>query len=693
LIPLLAEGVSIAVALDFWRRRLSGVILRKKLTFVNPNHLFGAGGSGLRFTIVILAVAVGALAFRLPQLKQRPMHTDEAVHAEKFQDLLEEGTYEYDPKEYHGPTLNYFTLPIAQLGSAQTLVQCNETTLRLVPVIFGVGVVLLLLGLHRALGLWGAAFAAILMAISPAMLYYNRYYIQESLLVFFTFLVLVAGWQYIRTSKIYWALLAGVGVGLMHATKETCIIAYGSLFAALIVIAVWYQRTTQEARPIRSFLDQKHLAAAMGAALFVSVIFFTSFFHNPRGPLDSILTYGSYFDKAGAPGIHDQPWYYYLQMLLYARYHDGPRWSEGLIVGLALLGLIQACRAKPATGSLWFVRLIGVYTLLMIVVYSVIPYKTPWCMMGFLHGMILLAGWATAQLIRVIPIVGGKIILCLILAVGGFHLGWQAWRAGFKLYDDSLNPYVYAHTVSDMFVLLDRVKELAEIHEAGRDMPIEVICPGSDYWPLPWYLREYNVHWREKVHGYEESAPVVIFSPSVESDFRRKVNVPTDDTGNLEVFFPETRWLRPGVLLKLYVGDVLSLADRVRRLSESHPDGRAMPIEVICPGGDFEPLPGYLREFSHVTWREKVNMESPSAPVILISPDLEADIITKIYQHTPFEDRQLYLDDFSPRVIHLRPAQPLKLLVANDLWTADAQRQQPSVEDLIPEKDDHEKKN
>jgi len=536
--------------------------------------------SRLWFSVVILAVAVGALAFRLPHLKQRPMHTDEAVHAEKFKQLLEEGKYEYDPIDYHGPTLNYFTLPIAHLSSAQTLVQTNETTLRLVPVIFGVGVVLLFLGLKSALGLWGALFASLLSAISPALVFYNRYYIQESLLVFFTFLTLVSGWQYVRTRKIYWALLAGVGVGLMHATKETCIIAYGSLFAALIVIAVWYKRTTQDARTIRSLINQKHLVAGLGAALLVSVLFFTSFFQNPRGPLDSILTYGSYFNKAGTPGIHDHPWYYYLQMLTYVRYHDGPRWSEGLIVGLALLGIVQACRAGSATGNLWFVRLIGVYTLLMVLVYSVIPYKTPWCMMGFLHGMILLAGWGTAQFIRSIPKITGKIILCVLLAAGGIHLGWQGWRASVKLYDDSLNPYVYAHTVSDIYKLVNRVKELSNTHEAGRDMPIEIICSGSDYWPLPWYFRG----------------------------------------------------------------------------------------------------------FPRLACREQVDPHSPLAPVIIISPDRQADLITKIFERTPIADRRLYVDDFYPKVILLRPSVPLKLFVTQDLWEVEARRQQPSVEELIQSK-------
>ena len=600
--------------------------------------------SRLCFSVVIFVVAAGALAFRLPQLKQRPMHTDEAVHAEKFKQLLEEGEYQYDPIDYHGPTLNYFTLPIAQLCSAQTLVQTNETTLRLVPVIFAVGVVLLFLGLHSALGLWGALLAALLTAISPALVFYNRYYIQESLLVFFSFLTLVAGWQYIRTGKLYWALLAGVGMGLMHATKETCIIAYGSLFAALLVTAVWYQRTTKDARTIRSFINQKHLAAAIGVAMLVSVMFFTSFFQHPRGSLDSVLTYGSFFNKTGAPGSHDQPWYYYLRMLTYARYHDGPRWSEGLIVGLAILGFIWASIPvriqlytkkrnknlggtakrptgawgwmvltttpkledsldgathqslhiskylpipKSATGSLWFVRLIGVYTLLMVLVYSIIPYKTPWCMMGFLHGMILLAGWAAAKLIRSIPIIGGKIILCLLLAAGGIHLGWQAWRASFKLYDNSLNPYVYAHTVSDTYKLLDRVKALSASHPAGRDMHIEVICPGSDYWPLPWYFREF----------------------------------PT----------------------------------------------------LAC--------------------RDHVDLRSPLAPVVIISPDRETELITRIYERTPIEDRRLYIDDFYPDVIWLRPSVPLKLFVAQELWEADARRQQPSVEDRIQSKENREKKN
>src|SRR4029077_6645648 len=81
--------------------------------------------------------------------------------------------------------------------------------------------------------------AAVLTAISPAMVFYSRYYIHEMLLVFFTFLALAAGWRYTRTRKIAWALVAGGAVGLMQAAKETFILTLAAMAAALILNTIW----------------------------------------------------------------------------------------------------------------------------------------------------------------------------------------------------------------------------------------------------------------------------------------------------------------------------------------------------------------------------------------------------------------------------------------------------------------------
>ena len=64
-------------------------------------------------TVIIIIIA---LILRLPLLSERPMHGDEAVNAIKYSQLLETGVFEYDPTEYHGPTLYYLTLPASWIS-------------------------------------------------------------------------------------------------------------------------------------------------------------------------------------------------------------------------------------------------------------------------------------------------------------------------------------------------------------------------------------------------------------------------------------------------------------------------------------------------------------------------------------------------------------------------------------------------
>ena len=63
------------------------------------------------------------------------------------------------------------------------------------------------------------------------MVFYSRYFIHEMLLIFFTALAIGAGWRYTRTKRTRWAILSGVGLGLMFATKETFVL---SMFAMTV---------------------------------------------------------------------------------------------------------------------------------------------------------------------------------------------------------------------------------------------------------------------------------------------------------------------------------------------------------------------------------------------------------------------------------------------------------------------------
>ena len=114
------------------------------------------------FGSLILGALALALALRLAQAGARPMHHDEANQAVKFGVLLETGHYDYDRTDHHGPTLYYLTLPFAWLRGQATLASLDERTIRLVPAVFGAGLILLLPFLASALGRPAIAAAALL---------------------------------------------------------------------------------------------------------------------------------------------------------------------------------------------------------------------------------------------------------------------------------------------------------------------------------------------------------------------------------------------------------------------------------------------------------------------------------------------------------------------------------------------------
>ena len=97
------------------------------------------------------ALALG-LTLRLADPAVRPMHHDEANQAVRFGILLESGDYHYDRHDHHGPTLYYLTLPFAWMRGQRTLAALDERTLRMVPAVFGAGLLLLFLLLSRAVG-------------------------------------------------------------------------------------------------------------------------------------------------------------------------------------------------------------------------------------------------------------------------------------------------------------------------------------------------------------------------------------------------------------------------------------------------------------------------------------------------------------------------------------------------------------
>jgi len=554
------------------------------------------------------------------------MHGDEANQAFKAAELLTSGVYVYDRDDHHGPSLSYFTLPAFWLSGCRRLADCDESTLRIVPVVFGAGLILLLLLVADGLGPLATLVAAVLSAFSPAMFFYSRYYIQETLLVFFTFAAMGCGWRFLQSGaaerwptqapnlpspsgrkpgrRYAWAIAAGGCLGMMHATKETWVLAALAAAVALGVVISWQLGLAALWQNLRACLGGQRqntaltglsqqrpdfvgaedlpgwlrhnwlpLAAALLTACATAAVLLSSFGQNWRGPVDSLLAYSDYLHRGGTGGLHRNPWYFYFERLL--AFRSGAIFcSEALIGALAAVGCVAALLPRGLPGpQRWFCRFLAVYTIVLTGLYSLLPYKTPWCMLSFLHGMILLAGLGAAALLQWLRKPVLQAIAALVMLLGVVQLADQCYRLNFVFFADPRNPHVYAHPVShlhtDMPPLVERLVEAAvgcteaaakQNRKAVGIAYIHVVTT-ENYWPVPWYLRRLppeSIGYWQDIQAWQREAsaypqPAIILTTS---SAQQAVEAALDRLCWAQRFFPLASYgLRPGEMLVVYLRD------------------------------------------------------------------------------------------------------------------------------------------
>ncbi|HTE65670.1 MAG TPA: flippase activity-associated protein Agl23, partial [Candidatus Binatia bacterium] len=393
-------------------------------------------------TLVAITLAAG-LAMRLARLDVRPMHHDEANQAVKFGLLLEGGQYRYDAHDHHGPTLYYLSLPAAWLRGQSTLASLDERTLRAVTAVFGAATILLLPLLSAGVGRTAVASAAVLMALSPAMVFYSRMFIQESLFACFTLAFVIAigrvamGGPSTRSGSsravsrdggLAWSWLAGVAAGLAVATKETWVIV---LPAALVACAIswWSLGPGRPKAPLADGRWGRSALVSLSVAAAVAALFYSSFLAAPSGVLEPFRAAGTYVDRAIDPVDHAHPWHYYLGLLTYSS-SGGLKWSEGLVLVLAIVGGVSAWGLPQATSKgrpdrvrperAFWARYLTCNVAIAAAIFSAIRYKTPWNLLPFYVAVIVLAGIGFSTLVQATAsrAVRGALAAALVIGSG-----------------------------------------------------------------------------------------------------------------------------------------------------------------------------------------------------------------------------------------------------------------------------------
>ena len=512
----------------------------------------------------IAILAVGAF-LRVYNLNLVPLHHDEGVNGNFLVKLVRDGVYQYDPANYHGPTLYYFSaffpwlLKIFFGPSARETYGLTTISIRLVPALFGVGTIWLILLLRKHVGSIAALSGALLLAISPGAVYLSRYFIHETLFVFLTLGIVVAMLRCFSERNPFYLLLAAASAALMFATKETAMISAAVLLIALAVTLVYMRLFGRSAAPAKA-RKQRKTSTGVGLSNFIyelggpinigiwlvlailifvglNVLFYSSFFTNyPKGIYDALRTF-DFWSKTGKEA-HVHPITTYIKWLIQ---------QESPLLFLGSLGAIASVfsRKRPVAlfCSLWAFGLTAAY--------SLVPYKTPWLVLNFIAPLAIAAGYA----IQTIYEVDGRHLRlpAVFLFAAVCVSSYQMVDLNFVNYDndDIYYVYVYAHTKRDTNQLVDEIDKYA-LRASQGSTGITIMSP--DYWPLPWYLRNYS---RVGYYGRltQTVEPIVIANETQRTEVEGTLGpsyrlVPSGSgTGAFA--------LRPGVDLLLYVrGDL-----------------------------------------------------------------------------------------------------------------------------------------
>jgi uncharacterized protein (TIGR03663 family) len=562
----------------------------------------GTDISPTTWLILSAAILLVAALPRLYDLDLVPLHHDEGVNGNFLVRLVRDGYYHYDPANYHGPTLYYFAAVFPWIlrllfgPNAQNHYGLTTIAIRCIPAFFGLGTIGLIFSLRRNLGSIATLVAAFLLAISPGSVYLSRYFIHETLFVFFTLGIVVASLKYYEEANPTYLILAAVSAALLFATKETALISAAVLVIAVITTQVyrwmWSYSSGQAKRKkkrgsdgaLSDFVEKGGgstrlaiwVVVALVVFIAVNVLFYSSFFTNyPQGVYDSLKTF-QFWTKTGKEA-HVHPFTTYIWWLLQQE-------SPLLVLGAmgAILVVLRPVKSFALFSALWAFGLMAAY--------SLIAYKTPWLALNFIIPLALCSGvtcewiyeelgkWEMSKEVRAAVVVG-----VLLVAIGPlpglarifdevmslnpwpglapalkqselhgktFIPGYQTIDLNFINYDNDNRyyVYVYAHTRRETLRLVDEINKIAQRTHQGAQTGITIVSP--DYWPLPWYLRDYS---RVGYHGRMTTSvePIIIAKQDqvteVQATFGdgyQQVQSGVNPAGS----FP----LRPGVDLLLY---------------------------------------------------------------------------------------------------------------------------------------------
>ncbi len=193
-------------------------------------------------------------------------------------------------------------------------------------------------------------------------------------------------------------------------------------------------------------------------------------------------TFDAWFKTGSNGNGHEKPWYYWLMLI--GRYEQP--------VALGLLACLFCQLFKDIT-----LRFLAIYGVGVLIAYSIVHYKTPWCVISVVWPLLFTFGAAIALLPASFRRIG-KTLGAVLLAVS---LGLSIRLNYFRCTTDT-EPYVYVQTYNDIWKLTKPLLTLAHRDPANYYLVGHMIRTSA--YPLPWILGDFSEDrlLRERVSAY-----------------------------------------------------------------------------------------------------------------------------------------------------------------------------------------------
>ena len=446
--------------------------------------------------IVRLIPLLILVLFRFYDLGARPIHHDESVNGWFVDGILAKGFYSYDPQNYHGPFFFYI------LTLFEKIFGRSVEALRIPTVIIGSAITFTPLLFRKWLGDLGAFFSCLIFALSPALVFYSRYSIHETFFVF-SMILFFYNWLKVRKEGFTVQSVFGFGLtlGLLATLKENFVLFGGCLVLSEGIL--WIIGMKPSAKLNSRFWFS--LGASFLIGFLFIVICFTGFFQDGEGITKFLKAFELWSETGSHGNGHQKPIYYWLSLML------NYEWPALIGLGLAFFSIKKGPMA---------LRLLAVLSVSHWLVYSLVSYKTPWCMMSFYWGLILIAGywfsvWYQTNL---------KALVIAGLMGGLSWSGYLAYDVSYLNPDQDGHPYIYGQTYHDMLVPLKEIVDRGLANPALHDsLRIQVVS--SFTWPLPYVLGEFK---QVAYYGQQNTPPTlegdyVIMDKDFEPEMSRRL--------------------------------------------------------------------------------------------------------------------------------------------------------------------------